>query len=154
MKWSGTNILAAVISVGFLFAFVTALVKSGGATTGTGSKMLLNEVKTVDAALAQAKSEGKSVMIDFNASWCGPCKRMQREAFTNEGVAELLKDTLFVSIDVDHPGENRKFISDYQFSGLPTAVFVDADGKEIGRTVGYGGVASFKSEIRRILAPH
>ncbi len=152
MKWSATTVLAGLIAVGFLLAFVAGIAKSGvGIDPPLPTKFLLNKVGTVEAALAQAKKEGKTVMIDFSADWCPPCKKMEEEAFTDQDIADLLKDTLFVSVDVDHPGANEKAVDKYKPKGLPTVVFLNADGKVIGRAIGFGGVSSFKAKITKIL---
>jgi thiol-disulfide isomerase/thioredoxin len=34
-------------------------------------------------ALAKAKTEDRLIFVDAFASWCGPCKRMAAETFTN-----------------------------------------------------------------------
>ena len=151
MKINATGLLSILIAVSFLAAFVAALVQSGGGKTEPGTKMLLHEVASVNEALVMAEREGKTVMIDFNASWCPPCRSMKEEAFTDPSVAELLKDTLFVSVDVDHPGDNADSVEEFKPQALPTVVFLDSAGKAIGRIRGFGGVASFKSEVRRIL---
>ena len=52
--------------------------------------------------------EGKLVVIDFNATWCGPCRQF---APTFEAVAEEMADkALFYSVDVDqHPELAQKY---------------------------------------------
>lgn len=150
MNTSVKNVIAVVVSVGFLAAFVFALVRSSQSNVGA-SKGTLNHVSSFEVALAQAKADGKTVAVDFKAEWCGPCKLMQKEAFVDSGVTELMKDTLFVSIDVDNPGVNQSTVDKYSPESLPTVLFFNSDGKVIGRTVGYGGVASFKSQVKRIL---
>lgn len=150
MNLKSPNFVAAAATIVFLGAFVMAMLNSTSETGGGGASML-NEVSSVEKAMEQAKAEGKTVMIDFYADWCPPCKRMASEAFTNESVAKLLSDTLVVRVDVDRPGANELAVEQHRPEALPTVVFLNADGKSIGRTKGYGGVASFKAEIRRIL---
>lgn len=146
-----STFIAAVISIAFLSLFASAVLKSSSSPKAKGGPVLLNEVASVSKALDQAKKGGKTVMIDYFATWCGPCKQMKKEAFTDQSVADVLQDTLFVSVDVDDPGENAKYMEEHEPDALPTVVFLDSGGKEIGRVVGYGGVAGFKRDIERIL---
>lgn len=105
----------------------------------------------VAAALEQAKKEDKIVMVDFYADWCGPCKAMEREAFSDDSVADLLKDVIVVRVDVDNAGDNAQLRDDLGVNGIPDVVFLDADGDLIDRIVGYSDVESFKADVQAIL---
>lgn len=72
----------------------------------------------------------KPVLIDFWASWCGPC-RMQGPII--EEVAETLGDTAVVAkLNVD---EEPELASQFSVMSIPTLVFVKA-GKIVGQKVG------------------
>ncbi len=96
------------------------------------SKMVeLKKEKDLDAILKQAAEQGKIVILDFFAEWCGPCKSMARVVDAN--IQEISEKSIFCKIDIDVLPEMS---SSYYVRGVPTLVFLDNKGKEIKRLVG------------------
>ena len=86
-----------------------------------------------EAALAQAREEGKPLMVDVFATWCAPCKMLDEDVFSRADVAEASLDFVPVKVDGDKmPGVRDKL----GVSAYPTVVFLSPDGKEIGRARG------------------
>lgn len=74
---------------------------------------------------------GKLVLVDFFATWCGPCRMLAPEL---EKVAEAVKDFAeVVKVDVD---ENRNLAKEYGVMSVPTLVVVK-DGEQLDRVVGF-----------------
>jgi len=141
-----------LIAAMFVIAMSVIFIKNYNGNAGEVGELAIDFTTDGEAALAQAKEEGKLIMIDFYADWCGPCKQMERQAFTDESVADLLKDVIALRVDVDHPGNSEELYEKYASGAIPLIVFLDSDGEEIGRSEGYGGVSAFKKDVRRILS--
>lgn len=69
------------------------------------------------------------VLVDFNATWCGPC-RMLRPIL--DEICDTRADFKVVSIDVDN---NSELASKYNVSSIPCLVAFK-DGKEVKRIIG------------------
>ena len=72
----------------------------------------------------------KPVLVDFNASWCGPCRMLKPII---DDLAENNEKIDFVSIDVD---EAESLASEYGVMSIPCLVLFK-DGKEVNRSVGF-----------------
>lgn len=84
---------------------------------------------------------GKLVLVDFWASWCGPCRMMSPVI---DQVAEEMGDNIKVGkINID---EERNLALQYDVMSIPTFI-VFKDGREIGRSVG----VQDKEEIKGML---
>ncbi len=77
-------------------------------------------------------AEGKTVLVDFFATWCGPCKML---APVLEEVAPDYPDVEFVKVDVD---EEPDLARRYGVSVIPT-LFVIKNGEVTANTKGYMG---------------
>jgi thioredoxin-related protein len=116
-------------------------------------------------ALAQAKSDKKMVLLDFTGSdWCPWCIKFDNETLDTDKFAQYAKTNLELVL-ADFP--NKKPQSDalkaanaalkdkYKIEGFPTYVLLNADGKEIGRQVGYapGGPEAFIAKLEKFSNP-
>ncbi len=89
------------------------------------------------AAMAKAKAENKLIFMDAYASWCGPCKAMQKNTFPDALVGKVFNEK-FVSVAYDmEVGEGLELSSKYPVSAYPTLLFMDADGNVISSELGY-----------------
>lgn len=91
-----------------------------------------------DKALAQAKSEKKLVMVDVYTDWCGWCKKLDKDVYSNAKVSEKLsKDFVACKINPEKSAQNRKLADKFGTRGYPHIVFVDGDGKKVYEISGY-----------------
>ncbi len=94
------------------------------------------------AALARAKKEKKYVFIDFYATWCGPCKMMDRQTYSDSSVGKAAAKFVNRKVDAEK-GEGIKLAARYGIQAYPTMVIVDATGKEVNREQGFRPAAQF-----------
>ncbi|CAL4936508.1 unnamed protein product [Urochloa decumbens] len=84
---------------------------------------------TYDEQWEAAKSSGKLMVIDFSASWCGPCRFIE-PAFKE--MSSRYTDVVFVKIDVDELADVART---WKVEAMPTFVLAKG-GKEVSRVVG------------------
>ncbi|MGE0549668.1 MAG: protein-disulfide reductase DsbD family protein [Kofleriaceae bacterium] len=98
-------------------------------------KQHLPWISDENAAYAQAKAEGKGVMVDFSATWCLPCKQLERN-FGDDDVYDAITSSFVpLKFDVtdDEDARNQEVKQRYNAMTLPAVVFLNADRTEVGR---------------------
>ncbi|UPT70303.1 MAG: rhodanese-like domain-containing protein [Flavobacterium sp. JAD_PAG50586_2] len=94
-----------------------------------------------DQEYGELIKSGDRVMIDFNAKWCEPCKKMKPYI---QKLQEDLKDKIkIVLLDAD---ENKTLIEQLKLEGLPT-IIVYEKGKEVWRNTGYISEEDLKKHL-------
>ncbi len=98
------------------------------------------EYKVTDNGIVSAN--GLPMVVDFSAEWCPPCRQL-KPIF-----ADLKKEYAgkvdFVSIDVDN---NSELAEQYKIESIPALVYINPDGKEVFRTVGFREGAQIKADV-------
>lgn len=101
------------------------------------------ESKAWTDILAKAKASKKLVFLDAYASWCGPCKQMSKQTFSDSKVSKFY-NTNFVNAKIDmEKGEGPDLATRYAVEAYPTLLFVDGDGAVVHRALGYHDAAQF-----------
>ena len=88
-----------------------------------------------EAALAQARARNLKVIVDFETTWCGPCKQMDDWIWNDAEVAGALSAG-YIGVKLDGDIE-KALVKRYGVAGYPTGLIVDATGRELKRFLGY-----------------
>jgi len=100
------------------------------------TKSINFEKSSWDEIKAKAKKENKLIFLDAYASWCGPCKWMAANTFTNDAVADFFNEN-FVNAKINmEVGEGKLIRGAYMVSAYPTLLFIHSDGNQIHRRSG------------------
>ena len=117
-----------------------AFISAGGGVAGlsqtTAAAHVFEKVKTVaelESLMAEAKAQGKPVMLDYFATWCTDCLRMENSTFADPRVVNIITSR-FVALQVDvtdpNDPESKAIKKRFKVFGPPALLFFDAQGNE------------------------
>ncbi|XP_043700556.1 thioredoxin H9-like isoform X2 [Telopea speciosissima] len=95
----------------------------------SGNIHLITTKESWDEKISEANNSGKFVVVNFSASWCGPCRMLA--PFYSE-LSEKYPSLMFVIVDVD---ELTEFSSSWDIRATPT-FFILKDGQQVDKLVG------------------
>jgi thiol:disulfide interchange protein DsbD len=80
-----------------------------------------------------ARKQGTPVIVDFYADWCFPCHELERYTYSNKEVIGALEPFLRLKVDATHSdtADVEEVVERFDVVGVPTILFLDAEGKEI-----------------------
>jgi thioredoxin len=109
---------------------------SQGSGNGQGHPIVLS-----DATFAEKIRNG-SIVVDFWAAWCGPCRRIGPII---DELARERSDVTFAKLNVD---QNPRTAAQFQVQGIPLLIFF-RNGAEAGRVVGAVPKGQIEAAIQR-----
>lgn len=86
-----------------------------------------------EQTLKEAQNHKKPVIIDFYATWCTPCRELEEITFHDSDVVRFAENKFtMIKVDVTKGGNpyHEELLKKYKVKGVPTIVFLDAEGKE------------------------
>ncbi len=105
-------------------------------------------------AIEAARAAGKPVVIDFYADWCLPCKELDEKTFSDAKVVAELDRFVRIKADLTVPSDatTMALTKQYTILGVPTIVFIDAQGNEVrdARLTGFEPPDAFLQRIQRV----
>lgn len=84
----------------------------------------IKSVEDLDRALADARTAGKPVMLDFYADWCVSCKEMEKYTFTDQKVMDALAGYVLLQADVTaNDAQDQALMQRFGIIGPPMSLF-------------------------------
>jgi thioredoxin-related protein len=116
--------------------------------------------------VAKATAEKKNIVIDCYTTWCVPCKKMEKEVFSQQKVGEFFNQHFICyrlqldSTKNDNDEVKKRYADaewirkEFQVYSYPTVLFLSPEGKLLERSVGLIDTAAFMQIGRQLLDPN
>ncbi len=102
-------------------------------------------------ARALAKKINKPIFIDDYTVWCGPCKKMAKDVFTDSDVGSFFNKN-FINVKMDMEKTSGALIGRrYDVHFYPTLLFILPSGELIRKEVGYHSKAKLLKVARDVV---
>jgi len=144
-----------IIRIYILAVIITSMFSSCTNQRSAGEKQQMVWLYNEGKALQMASEQRKPVMIDFMATWCPPCQRMEDSTFSDIRVIDKANLFIRLRIDVDkypeiadkYNGNARK----YGGTGIPNILFLSYKGSPLKHIVGYQSAGNLTAVMDTVL---
>jgi len=103
-----------------------------------------NWIYSLEDAKKMAIATNKLILVDFWASWCEPCKKMDSESWSKDEIKEVMDNYVSVQIDID---KYTEIANKYNVRGIPYVFIMDPNGKVIYQRMSYMS----KGQVKKLL---
>ncbi|MGL1957281.1 MAG: protein-disulfide reductase DsbD [Colwellia sp.] len=132
----------------------TAQISTNNTEQHSASFTKVATLSELQSAVTQANKQGKTVMVDLYADWCVACKEFEQYTFIDENVQQVLKNTVWLQVDLTDTGtdKNIELMENFNVFGLPSILFFDINGKELSqqRVTGFMAADEFTLHVKAI----
>ena len=112
---------------------LSSLAAGGSAAAAPAGEIFhrYSQLNDIEDAMARAKRDGKPVLLDFYATWCTDCIRMEKTTFADARVRAQLKDYVLLQADVtDNNDASIAIKKKFGVFGPPALLIFNTDGSE------------------------
>lgn len=112
----------------------------------TSQLMNANWLTNFEEAKKMALATNKFMIVDFWASWCGPCKKMDYDSWSDASVNAILENYIQVKINID---SDRELANKYGINSIPNMFVMDGNGMVVHSFSGYHNAYELKKELEK-----
>lgn len=124
-------------------------ITAGGQRSSAAKEVKISWSEAYKSALEDAAKSQKPVLLFVYASWCGWCKKMERETCADKNIVKLTGSFVCVKINSE---EDEEFSAKYKVKEFPCVIFLKSDGTEIERHLGFKTAEEFAAILEGALA--
>jgi thiol:disulfide interchange protein len=147
---TGILIIIAVVVFAFLPKPNNNLIPAAGNLNGEKGIQFVEP--NLAKALQEAKKQKKLIFVDAYTTWCGPCRMLKQNTFTDKAVGEFFnKNFINIALDMER-GDGLAFAAKYQIAAYPTLLIINADQTSTSVTEGYMPPAQLLEFGKSVLA--
>ena len=118
---------------------------------GAAQAQVRFETASTDAVREMAVKQGKLVFIDLYASWCPPCRMMERHVFSRKDVGDFMSQRFVAAkYDTDKP-TGKELLKRYGNGAIPLYLIFDTKGELLGRIQGASSPEEFMDSVQKNL---
>jgi thiol-disulfide isomerase/thioredoxin len=108
-------------------------------------------LNNLEEASAIAKAKHKMVLVDFYTTWCGPCKMMDRETYSDPAIVQCMNQG-FVPVKINAEGAEygEAVAMKHGITGYPTMLILDGNGKVVDKVRGFAKAKPFLMALQSV----
>lgn len=127
-------LFAAIISISFASVDALATPDNAIAPKTEGISFIEGDW---NKALAEAKKQHKLIFLDAYTTWCGPCKLLKKNTFTDKAAGDFFnKNFINVAVDMEK-GAGPALLKKYNVNAFPTLLIINENGEAVQFTRGF-----------------
>jgi thiol:disulfide interchange protein len=106
----------------------------------------------VESSFDAAKRAHKYVLADVYTDWCGWCKRLDQQTFSDDKMISFLNGKFVcIKANAEDNGEGAKLAQKYKVAGFPCALVFDQSGKYIGKISGFFEPEEYQAQVTKLI---
>jgi thioredoxin-related protein len=126
---------------------------------------LFDRTQSWEQLKKEAAVEKKYLFVDLYTTWCGPCKMMDRDVYSNDSVKHILRENFIsVKVQMDSTSQDDEYVkawydnvqniaAQYIISAYPSYLIFSPDNQLVVKDIGYKDVADFLNMMKKAVDP-